>query len=188
MYDDRTTFCILPPPARDRPPESAIVYLNPVLAALTGIVYAGLSPIPAGGVSPNLVVAGVVVAGVFGGLPAATVWALVGGITANLVLAAPLGALPLALLLVAGLTVGEGRLLQPRPMLWIGVAAATGAPLFALVVAQLVDPGALGSVISTPDVVLWSAVATTVVAAVAGWIVRVIRRRLGIDTAEWGNG
>lgn len=159
-----------------------------MLAALTGIVYAGLSPIPAGGVSPNLVVAGVVVAGVFGGLPAATIWAFVGGITANLVLSAPLGALPLALLLVAGLTLGEGRLLQPRPMLWIGVAAATGAPIYAMVVAQLVDPAALGSLISTPDILVWSAVATVVVAIAAGWVVRLVRRRLGIDIAEWGNG
>lgn len=158
-----------------------------MLAALTGIVYAGLSPIPSGGVSPNLVVAGVVVAGVFGGLPAATVWAFVGGITANLVLAAPLGALPLALLLVAGTTMAEGNLLRPRPLFWIAVAAATGAPLYALVVAQLVDPGTLGGLVATPDALGWSMVTTVMVAVAAGWVVRVIRRRLGVETGEWGN-
>ena len=47
---------------------SVITLLNPLLAALSGIIYAGLSPLPGLSVTPNLLVAGVVVVGAVGGL------------------------------------------------------------------------------------------------------------------------
>jgi rod shape-determining protein MreD len=119
-----------------------MTYLSPLLAIVVGIVHAGLSPvIVVGGVKPNLVLCAVVlVTCLFGFLPG-IVWAFAAGLTANLLVGEPLGAIPLAMLLVAALVGGGGRILGGLTWVYPIVAAFVGsivADLGSLAISQLV--------------------------------------------------
>jgi rod shape-determining protein MreD len=122
--------------------SAAISYLSPLLAVITGIVHAGLAPaIVIAGVKPNLVlVAVVLVTCVFGFLPG-VVWAFAAGLTANLLVSEPLGAIPLAMLVVAALAAGGSRLLGRAvwiyPML-AALVASVVADVIGLVIFRLV--------------------------------------------------
>jgi cell shape-determining protein MreD len=103
-------------PIRDQP----INLLSALLALATGVVHASLAPLLAmGDVRPNLILAAVVAVTALAGLGAGTLWAFVGGLSANLLTTDPLGTIPLGLLLVAALVAVLSRLFG-RP----GVALA----------------------------------------------------------------
>ena len=81
-----------------------IWYLHPLLAFLVGIVHAAIAPvIVLGGVKPNLVLIAVVLVTVLVGFLPGITWAFVAGLAANLLVGAPLGSVPLTMLIVVGL-------------------------------------------------------------------------------------
>jgi cell shape-determining protein MreD len=82
-----------------------------------------------GDVRPNLILAAVVAVTALVGLGAGAVWAFVGGLTANLLSTDPLGAVPLGLLLVAGLVALMSRALAQRGVLVALVGGFLGSAL-----------------------------------------------------------
>jgi rod shape-determining protein MreD len=94
------------------PGEVEITYTSVLLAVVVGIVHGGLAPeIEVGGVRPNLVLVAVVLVTALAGFGPGVIWAFAGGITANLMSTAPLGSIPLSLLLVAAIVAGGDRVL-----------------------------------------------------------------------------
>lgn len=138
---------ILPLPAQGSAGQSEgnseITYTSVLLAIVAGIVHAGLAPvIEIAGVRPNLVLVAVVLVTALLGFGPGIVWAFVGGLTANLLVQGPLGSLPLALLMVAALVAGLGRVLGR--LTWVfpviaGFAGSVVADLLELGVYRLVD-------------------------------------------------
>jgi rod shape-determining protein MreD len=91
---------------------------------VAGIVHAGVSPeIVVAGVHPDLLLVGVVLVTAVLGMTHGLLWAFVGGVTANLLVPEPLGAVPLALLAVVALVGGGGRLLGR--LVWVYPVLAT---------------------------------------------------------------
>ncbi len=89
---------------------------------MVGIAHAGLAPeIEVAGVRPNLMLVAVVLVTALAGFGPGVVWAFAGGVTANLISTAPIGSIPLSLLLVAALVAGGngvlGRLIWLYPIL-----------------------------------------------------------------------
>ena len=104
---------------------------------VVGIVHAGLAPvIEVAGVHPNLVLVAVVLVTSVLGFGPGIVWAFVAGLTANLLVADPLGSVPLSMLLVSALVAGGDRLLGR--LVWLYPILAT---LVGSVVADLVTLG-----------------------------------------------
>ncbi len=167
---------------------SIITLLNPLLAALSGIVYAGLSPLPGLSVTPNVLVAGVVVVGAFGGLAPATVWSVTGGITANLLIGAPLGSYPIGLLLAAGIAVGGCRFGGGASLPMIAGLGAVSVVVFDLVVAAFTSTELAGALLADPSLLIASAAVTSVLAVVIGLFVRAIRRRMAPAEGAWLDG
>lgn len=128
--------------------DSAITYLSPLLAVIVGIVHASVAPVlDIGGVKPSLVlVAVVLVTTIFGFLPGVT-WAFVAGLTANLLVGEPLGAVPLAMLLAAAAVAGGsrvfGRLVWIYPIVAAFVASVI-ADVVSLMLGRLVADAAPG--------------------------------------------
>lgn len=107
-----------------------------------GIVHAAVAPvIIVAGVKPNLVlVAVVLVTSLIGFLPGIT-WAFVAGLTANLLVGEPLGAVPLVMLVVAAMVAGGGRILGGMVWVYPVLAAFAGsilADLGSLAISQMV--------------------------------------------------
>jgi rod shape-determining protein MreD len=101
-----------PQPAPQPPGESQISYTSVLLAIVVGIAHAGLAPeIEVAGVRPNLMLVAVVLVTALAGFGPGVVWAFAGGVTANLISTAPIGSIPLTLLLVAALVAGGDRVL-----------------------------------------------------------------------------
>jgi hypothetical protein len=97
-------YCPATRQARKQPREPPINLLSAILALATGVIHASLAPVLAmGDVRPNLILAAVVAVTALFGLGAGATWAFIGGLTANLLTTDPLGAIPLGLLLIAGL-------------------------------------------------------------------------------------
>ena len=121
-------------------------YLSPLLAVVTGIVHAGLaSVIVIGGVKPNLVLVAVVLVTCLAGFLPGITWAFLAGLTANLLTSAPLGSIPLEMLVVAALVAGGARLLGGLVWIYPIVAAFIGsiiADLLAFLIARLVADAA----------------------------------------------
>lgn len=117
-------------------------YLSPLLAVVVGVVHAGLAPlIVIGGVKPNLVLVAVVLVTCLVGFLPGIVWAFTAGLTANLLVGEPLGAIPLVLLLVASLVRGGSRLLGGLVWVYPVIAALVGsivADVGLLVISQIV--------------------------------------------------
>ena len=136
---------VSPPAACQVGRGTQITYATLLLAFLTGIVHAALAPlIVIGGVHPNFVLAAVVVVGARRGLGASVAWAVVAGLTANLLTLEPLGSVPLEMLLVsAGVSAGQRLLAR----LWWAYPAAA-----AILGSILVDAVSLGvmSISGTP--------------------------------------
>ncbi len=100
-----------------------IWYLHPLLAFLVGIVHAAIAPvIVLGGVKPDLVLIAVVLVTVLIGFLPGITWAFVAGLAANLLVGAPLGSIPLTMLIVAALVAGGARVLGR--LTWIYPIAA----------------------------------------------------------------
>lgn len=117
-------------------------YLSPLFAVVVGVVHAGLAPvIVVGGVKPNLVLVAVVLVTCLAGFLPGIVWAFTAGLTANLLVGEPLGAVPLVLLLVAVLVRGGNRLLGSLVWVYPVIAALLGsivADLGSLAISQVV--------------------------------------------------
>lgn len=145
-----------------------IGYLGLLLAAATGFAHAAVSPaVVVAGVKPNLVLVAVVLVTAVAGLVAGSLWAFVGGLAANLLLAEPLGSIPLTLLLVAALVEVLRPLLGRFGWLYPPAAAAAAsllAELVGLAVFNLVSGG--GAEVA-PGVVLIAAVLNLSLAALA---------------------
>ena len=117
-------------------------YLSPLLAVVVGIVHAGLAPaIVIGDVKPNLVLVAVVLVTCLAGFMPGITWAFAAGVTANLLVGEPLGAVPLVLLLVAALVVGGSRVIGGLVWIYPILAAFVGsivADLGSLFISQVV--------------------------------------------------
>jgi len=120
---------------RSRPGESHISYTSVLLAIVVGIAHAGLAPeIEVAGVRPNLILVAVVLVTALAGFGPGVVWAFAGGVTANLISTAPIGSIPLSLLLVAALAAGGDRVLGRLIWLYPILAAFVGSILADLVI------------------------------------------------------
>lgn len=151
-------------------------------------MHAGLAPvIIIGGVKPNIVlIAVVLVTCLFGFLPGTT-WAFVAGLTANLLVGEPLGAVPLSMLLVAALVAGGGRLfgrvvwVYPVAAVFAGslVADAAGIALFSVIA----EPAQTGLPF---ELIVPAATLNAAVAALVLYPVRVLAQRyLPSETGAW---
>lgn len=167
---------------------SVITLLNPLLAALSGIIYAGLSPLPGLSVTPNVLVAGVVVVGAVGGLSPATVWALVGGVSANMLVGAPLGSYPIGLLVAAGITVAVCRLAGGGSLPLIFALAALCAVVFDLVIATFTSTELVWALLNDPLLLVASGMVTALVALLIGLVVRAVRGRVAPGESLWLDG
>ena len=162
-----------------------ISYISPLLAVIVGIVHAAIAPvIVIGGVKPNLVlVAVVLVTCLWGFLPGVT-WAFVAGLAANLLVSDPLGAIPLALLVVAALTAGGSRLLGRASWIYPVLAAAVGsvvADAVTIGLGQLVGDAPAGEF--PTELVLGAAVLNAVIAGLVLVPTRLLAARFVADEA-----
>jgi rod shape-determining protein MreD len=102
---------------------------------VVGIAHAGLAPeIEVAGVRPNLMLVAVVLVTALAGFGPGVVWAFAGGVTANLLSTAPIGSIPLSLLLAAALVAGGDRLLGRLIWLYPILAGFTASILADLVI------------------------------------------------------
>ena len=163
------------------PGAPVITYTSVLIAILAGIVHAGLAPVvQVAGVYPDLLLVAVVLVTAVFGFTQGLIWAFVAGLTANLLVAAPLGSLPLAMLLVSAVVTGGGLLLGR--LVWVypviaTLAASILADVIALLVSQLVgDPINLTDVL---DLILPAAVLNAAIAGLLLPFVRLAALRLG---------
>jgi rod shape-determining protein MreD len=169
-------------PSRRVPGARVITYTSILLAILVGIVHAGLAPvIQVAGVYPDLILVAVVLVTTVFGFAQGLIWAFVGGLTANLLVAAPLGSLPLALLLVSAVVAGGGLLLGR--LVWVypvlaALVASVLADIIALLVSQLVgDPINMADAV---DLILPAAVLNAAIAGLLLPFARLVAHRLGV--------
>ncbi len=156
-----------------------MAYVSPLLAVIVGVVHASLAPvIVIGGVKPNIVlVAVVLVTCLLGFLPGIT-WAFIAGLTANLLVGEPLGAIPLAMLVVAALVAAGARLFGRLTWVYPVIAALVGsivADLLGLGIATLVGQTSVGGI--PIDLVLAAAVLNAVLTGILLVPARMILRR-----------
>jgi len=122
-------------PSRPKaPPDPArVVPINAISALFAigiGIVHASLASVLAvGDVRPNLILAFVIAVTALLGLGAGSVWAFLGGLSANLLTSDPLGSLPLGLLLAAVAVAGLGRLVERPPVASVLLGGFSGSLL-----------------------------------------------------------
>jgi rod shape-determining protein MreD len=166
----------------------SITYLSPLLAIIVGIVHASLAPvIVIGGAKPNLVLVAVVLVTCLAGFLPGITWAFVAGLTVNLLVGAPLGSIPLALLIVAALTAGGQRLVGRTVWVYPIVATFVGSVVvdsLGLLLAQLVSDAPIGTV--PTDLILAAAVLNTVIAAILLLPARAIAARtIPDEAAAW---
>jgi rod shape-determining protein MreD len=164
------------------PGARVITYTSILLAILVGIVHAGLAPvIQVAGVYPDLLLVAVVLVTAVFGFTQGLIWAFVAGLTANLLVAAPLGSLPLALLLVSVLVSGGGILLGR--LVWVYPIVATliasvVADMIALLVSHLVgDPINMADAL---DLIVPAAVLNAAIAGLILPLARLAAHRLGV--------
>jgi rod shape-determining protein MreD len=124
-----------------------ISYVAILLAVLIGILHAAAAPVLAiGDVHPNIMLVAVVLVTVVRGFGPGVAWAFIGGLTANLLTRAPLGSIPLGLLLVAAAVAGGerlfGRLSWGYPVVAVGIGSVM-VDAISLGAMQMVDPPAV---------------------------------------------
>jgi cell shape-determining protein MreD len=168
--------------ALSSPGEFQISYTSVLLAVVVGIVHAGLAPeIEIGGVRPNLMLVAVVLVTALMGFGPGIVWAFAGGITANLISTAPIGSIPLSLLLVSAGVAGGDRVLGR--LIWLyPILAAFGASLLADLVTIGVDRLMDARLVGDPLYLMLPA--ATLNAAIVGLLLfpaRLATRRLMLD-------
>lgn len=146
-----------------------IWYLHPLLAFLIGIVHAAIAPvIVVGGVKPDLVLIAVVLVTVLIGFLPGITWAFVAGLAANLLVGAPLGSVPLTMLIVAAIAAGGARALGRLTWIYPVAAVLVGsvvADALTLLLGQLVADAPLPGGVPA-DTVLAAAVLNAAIAAV----------------------
>ncbi|HEY8171327.1 MAG TPA: rod shape-determining protein MreD [Candidatus Limnocylindria bacterium] len=173
------------PPSRCSPGALAISYVIPLLAVILGIVHAALAPvIVIGGVKPNIVLVGVVLATTLAGFEAGITWAFVAGLTANLLVGDPLGSIPLAMLIVAVLVAAGARAFGRLTWIYPVAAAFAGsvvADLIMLLIGQLVGDSSIGRV--PFDLILAAATLNAVLTAILLYPARAAVRRWMPDEA-----
>jgi rod shape-determining protein MreD len=162
--------------------------VSPLLAVVVGIVHAALAPvIVVGGVKPNLVLVAVVLATVLVGFLPGITWAFVAGLTANLLVGAPLGSVPLGMLVVASLVAGGARAFGRAVWIYPIVAAFVGsviADVLALTVDRFVSDAAIGAV--PFDLILAAAVLNAAIVAILLVPARMLALRVVPDEmAAW---
>jgi rod shape-determining protein MreD len=140
-----------------------------------------------GGAKPNLVLVAVVLVTCLAGFLPGITWAFVAGLTVNLLVGAPLGSIPLALLIVAALTAGGQRLVGRTVWVYPIVATFVGSVVvdsLGLLLAQLVSDAPIGTV--PTDLILAAAVLNTVIAAILLLPARAIAARtIPDEAAAW---
>lgn len=172
--------------SRNTPGAAAISYLHPLLAFLVGILHAAIAPvIVIGGVKPSLVLVAVVLVTVLLGFLPGITWAFVAGLAANLLVGAPLGSVPLTMLIVAAIVAGGGRLLGRLTWIYPLIAVFVGsviADVIALLIAQLVaDASLIGGL--PLDIMLAAATLNAVVAGLVLAPARLLVARYAPDEA-----
>lgn len=120
-----------------RPPPHAVLrvgrgtqisYIGLLLAVLVGILHAAVAPVIAiGDVHPNLVLVAVVAVTVVRGFGQGVAWAFVAGLTSNLLTLAPLGSIPLGLLVASAAAAGGARLFGRLSWAYPVAAVALGS-------------------------------------------------------------
>jgi rod shape-determining protein MreD len=152
---------------------------------ILGIVHAALAPvIVIGGVKPNIVLVGVVLATTLAGFEAGITWAFVAGLTANLLVGDPLGSIPLAMLIVAVLVAAGARAFGRLTWIYPVAAAFAGsvvADLIMLLIGQLVGDSSIGRV--PFDLILAAATLNAVLTAILLYPARAAVRRWMPDEA-----
>lgn len=150
-----------------------------------GIVHAAIAPvILVAGVKPNLVLIAVVLVTAYGGFLPGVVWAFVAGLTANLLVGAPLGSIPLAMLVVAAMTAGGARLVGRVPLVYPVIAVLVGsvvADLIVLGLGQLVGDAVVTAL--PTDLIVRAAVLNAVICAIVVVPARAIASRYVADEA-----
>jgi rod shape-determining protein MreD len=137
-----------------------------------------------GGVKPNLVLVAVVLVTAFGGFLPGITWAFAAGLTANLLVGEPLGAIPLAMLIVAVLTAGGTRIIGRVPLIYPVLATFAGSIVADLLLLGL--GGLVGDAVVTrlpTDIVLGAAALNAVICALAVVPARAIATRYTVDEA-----
>lgn len=153
-----------------------------------GIVHAAVAPvIIVAGVKPNLVlVAVVLVTSLIGFLPGIT-WAFVAGLTANLLVGEPLGAVPLVMLVVAAMVAGGGRILGGMVWVYPVLAAFAGsilADLGSLAISQMVTDAV--PALPPAEVLLTAAALNAVIVAILLYPARsLVQRYAPEESPAW---
>ena len=170
------------------PGAATISYLHPLLAFLVGIVHAAIAPvIVIGGVKPNLVLVAVVLVTVLLGFLPGITWAFVAGLAANLLVGAPLGSVPLTMLLVAAIVAGGARLLGRLTWIYPLIAVFIGsvaADVISLLLSQLVADAPLVGGLPL-DIILAAATLNVVVAALVLAPARLVVARYADEAPAW---
>ena len=137
-----------------------------------------------GGVKPNLVLVAVVLVTVLMGFLPGIVWAFAAGLTANLLVGDPLGAIPLSMLVVAVVVAAGARPFGRMVWIYPVVAAFAGSVLADLLLVgmgQLVGD-ARGE--SLPlGIILAAATLNAAIVALALYPARVLAGRYAVDEA-----
>lgn len=153
-----------------------------------GIVHAAVAPvIIVAGVKPNLVlVAVVLVTSLIGFLPGIT-WAFVAGLTANLLVGEPLGAVPLVMLVVAAMVAGGARILGGMVWVYPVLAAFAGsilADLGSLAISQMVTDAV--PALPPAEVLLTAAALNAVIVAILLYPARsLVQRYAPEESPAW---
>jgi rod shape-determining protein MreD len=139
------------------------------------------------GVKPDLVFSIAIAVALIQGFEKGMVWAVVGGLTLDmLVPARPVGATTLTLLVVCGLALIVGRLTTPRMFVVaitvFGLSFVYQAMLLALLALTM---GVGVDTLSVPSLAV-IAVLNTVIGVAAAWVVRALTLRFGgAERPEW---
>jgi cell shape-determining protein MreD len=137
-----------------------------------------------GDAKPNIALIAVVLVTCLGGFMPGITWAFATGLTVNLLVGAPLGSVPLTLLVVAALVAGGQRLVGRTVWVYPIVATFLGsivADLVGLGIGQLVADAPIGAM--PTDLILAGAVLNTIIAAILLLPARAIAARTVPDEA-----
>ena len=136
---------------------------------------------------PNLVLVAVVLVTALAGFAPGVAWALVAGLTANLLIREPLGSVPLALLVVAAGVAGGARLFGRLSWAYPVASVAIGsivADLIGLGILKMVDVPLAGGI--PVGRIVSAALLNTAIAAVVIVPVRILLARSGaVDQHAW---
>jgi rod shape-determining protein MreD len=173
-----------PPSALWQPDGGNVIsYTSVLLAVVVGIAHAGLAPeIEIAGVRPNLMLVAVVLVTALLGFGPGILWAFAGGLTANLISTAPIGSIPLSLLLVSALVAGGDRLFGRLTWLYPILAAFAGSMLADLVIVGVFRLLSDSVSVGVPlELMLPAAVLNAGIAGLLLYPARVMTRRLVLD-------